>query len=90
MLVGALTATTVTSLLSTGLIVGIGEVLLRVGNDYYLKGLHAIALGLFLYPLNKVLLSHINGLRRIRSFSVLFASRFVLLAFFCMGSQPFL
>ncbi len=35
-LVGALTATTVTSLLSTGLTVGIGEVLLRAaGNDYY-------------------------------------------------------
>ena len=89
-LVGALTATTVTSLLSTALILGIGEVLLRAaGNDYYLRGLHAIALGLFLYPLNKVLLSHINGLRRIRSFSILFASRFVLLAFFAWGASRF-
>ena len=86
-LVGALAATGVTSLVTSGLIVGIGEILLRVaGNDYYLKGLHAVAIGLFFYPLNKVLLSHINGLRRIRSFSVLFASRFVLLALFAWGA----
>ncbi len=87
-LVGALAVTGVTSLLASGLIVGVGEILLRAaGNDYYLKGLHAVAIGLFLYPLNKVLLSHINGLRRIRSFSVLFASRFVLLALFVWAAS---
>jgi|APSaa5957512535_1039671.scaffolds.fasta_scaffold10230_3 O-antigen/teichoic acid export membrane protein len=79
-LVSALKLTLASSFLTTFLIVGTGEIILRTtGNTYYLNGLRAIALGLFFYPLNKTLTSHLNGLQRIRTFSVFFAGRFILL-----------
>jgi O-antigen/teichoic acid export membrane protein len=86
-LVAALVAVSVSSLVTAGLVVGVGEVVFRsTGNDYYLSGLRAIAIGLFFYPLNKTLLSHVNGLRWIRTFSVLFAARFVLMAALVSGA----
>ena len=74
-------ATILTSTITTLLIYVGGEIVLRwVDNLYYLDGLRAIALGLFLYPVNKALLAHINGLQRIRAFSIFFSGRFILLA----------
>jgi len=74
-------ATVFTSIISTLLIYIGGEIILRsVGNFYYLDGLRAITIGLFLFPINKTLLAHINGLQRIPTFSILFSGRFVLLA----------
>jgi len=74
-------ATTFTSLTTTLLIYSGGEIVLRWSdNSYYLDGLRAVAVGLFLYPINKSLLAHINGLQRIRAFSIFFSGRFVLLA----------
>ena len=74
-------ATTSTSLITTLLIYSGGEIVLRWSdNAYYLDGLRAVAVGLFLYPINKSLLAHINGLQRIRAFSIFFSGRFVLLA----------
>ena len=79
-LVSGLALTALTTALSTTVIVGLGEIAFRVAdNPDYLNGLRAIAPGLLLYPINKTLLSHLNGLRRIRAFSVAFAGRFVLL-----------
>jgi O-antigen/teichoic acid export membrane protein len=79
-LVSALKLTLVSSFFMVFLIIGAGEIILRAtGNSYYLSGLRAIALGLFFYPLNKTLISHLNGLQRIRTFSVFFAGRFILL-----------
>ena len=49
------------------------------GNDVYRSGLRAIAVGLFLFPINKLFLAHLNGLRRIRLFSIIFALRYALL-----------
>ncbi len=74
-------ATIVTSTVSTLSIYIGGEVILRsVDNFYYLDGLRAVAIGLFLFPINKTLLAHINGLQRIPTFSILFSGRFILLA----------
>ena len=74
-------STTSTSLITTLLIYSGGEIVLRWSdNSYYLDGLRAVAVGLFLYPINKSLLAHINGLQRIRAFSIFFSGRFVLLA----------
>jgi len=74
-------AITLTSTVTSLFIYIGGEIVLRwADNVYYLDGLRAIALGLFLYPINKALLAHINGLQKIRAFSILFSSRFILLA----------
>lgn len=47
------------------------------GSEEYRTGLLLIAPALTLYPVNKVLASHLNGLRRIRAFSAVTAGRFV-------------
>ncbi len=74
-------AACVTSAIATSVIYVGGEIILRsASNLYYLDGLRAIAIGLFLFPINKTLLAHINGLQRIPTFSILFSGRFVLLA----------
>ncbi len=74
-------ATIFTSAIATSLIYVGGEIILRsIGNLYYLDGLRAITVGLFLFPINKTLLAHINGLQRIPTFSILFSGRFILLA----------
>ena len=44
-----------------------------------------IAIGLFLFPINKVLLAHLNGLRKIKLFSIVFALRYVVLVAFVAG-----
>ena len=59
-------ATVLTSTIATSVIYVGGEIILRsVGNFYYLDGLRAITVGLFLFPINKTLLAHVNGLQRI-------------------------
>ena len=56
-----LTSTVITSSIYIG-----GEIILRSTNNfYYLDGLQAITIGLFLFPINKTLLAHLNGLQRI-------------------------
>ena len=71
-----LTSTVITSSIYIG-----GEIILRSTNNfYYLDGLQAITIGLFLFPINKTLLAHLNGLQRIPIFSILFSGRFILLA----------
>lgn len=74
-------ATVLTSaVVSSSIYVG-GEIILRSTNNfYYLDGLRAITIGLFLFPINKTLLAHLNGLQRIPIFSILFSGRFILLA----------
>lgn len=51
------------------------------------------ALGLALFPLNKVLISFINGLREMKAFSFLQSTRYLLIAvivcFFALGDLPF-
>jgi O-antigen/teichoic acid export membrane protein len=47
------------------------------GSEDYRIGLLLIAPALALYPVNKVLASHLNGLRRIRAFSSVTAGRFM-------------
>lgn len=42
-------------------------------------GLQAAAFGMFLFPLNKILLAYLNGLRRVRLYAVGNAARFVLI-----------
>ncbi len=74
-------ATVLTSTIATSVIYVGGEIILRsVGNFYYLDGLRAVTVGLFLFPINKTLLAHVNGLQRIPTFSILFSGRFILLA----------
>jgi O-antigen/teichoic acid export membrane protein len=76
----ALSLNLVSSLVVTSAVVGIGLVVTSViENETYRSGLVSIAAGLFLFPLNKSLLAHINGLRRIRAYSLLFAARYLLL-----------
>ena len=79
-LTAAMKVTFLTSAFAALTILCLGEIILRsTGNSYYLDGLRGISIGLFFYPLNKTLGAHINGLRRIRSFSVFLAGRFLLL-----------
>jgi len=74
-------ATILTSAVATSIIYIGGEIILRsIDNIYYLDGLRAITFGLFLFPINKTLLAHINGLQKIPTFSILFSARFILLA----------
>ena len=74
-------ATALTSSITTLVFYVGGEILLRsVGNLYFLDGLRAVTIGLFLFPINKVLLAHINGLQRIPIFSCIFSGRYILLA----------
>ena len=59
-------------------VVGPGCVALTVsGSEEYRTGLLLITPALTLYPVNKVLASHLNGLRRIRAFSSVTAGRFM-------------
>lgn len=59
-------------------VVGPGYAALTLsGSEEYRTGLLLIAPALTLYPVNKVLASHLNGLRRIRAFSAVTAGRFV-------------
>lgn len=59
-------------------VVGPGYVALTLSEaEEYRTGLLLIAPALTLYPVNKVLASHLNGLRRIRAFSAVTAGRFV-------------
>ncbi len=57
------------------------------------KAISLTGFGLALFPLNKVLISHINGLRHMRAFSVLQATRYILVMAWVIGiaasSQPF-
>jgi O-antigen/teichoic acid export membrane protein len=79
-LVSALKLNVASSSLCVVVVIGGGELILRAaGNEVYRSGLHAIAIGLFLFPINKLFLAHLNGLRRIRLFSIIFALRYVLL-----------
>ena len=64
-------ATFLTSAIAVSVIYVGGEVILRSANNfYYLDGLRAIAIGLFLFPVNKTLLTLINGLQRVPTFSI--------------------
>jgi len=76
LLLTLLTSTVATAVIAIGVevIFGITE------NLAYRDGLRAVLPALLLYPINKTLLNHLNGLRRFRAFSVAFAARFVLLA----------
>ncbi|MGD9702356.1 MAG: lipopolysaccharide biosynthesis protein [Acidimicrobiia bacterium] len=85
-LAAALKVNLVSSAVCVAAIVGGAELVLgEVGNEAYRTGLRAIALGLFLYPINKTLLAHINGLGRITLFAIIFASRYVLLVAMVAG-----
>lgn len=76
----ALRVSLATSLAAVTVVVGGGVTLLALlGADEFRSSLVAIGPGLLLYPLSKALLAHINGLRRIRLFSLLFATRYLLL-----------
>lgn len=68
----------VSGAVSAAVIVVGGQVIgAALDNDTYTGGLWAIAIGLVLYPVNKVLVAYVNGLRRIRSVAVLTSMRFV-------------
>lgn len=85
-LISGLLLTLVSSAATTIVFLAGAEVIFRVfDNPEYLRGFRAVMPALFLYPLNKILISHLNGLRWIRSFSVMFGARFVLLAGFAAG-----
>lgn len=49
------------------------------------KAIQFATAGLLLFPLNKVLISYLNGLRRMRTFAVLQASRYLLVMFWVTG-----
>jgi O-antigen/teichoic acid export membrane protein len=77
--------TLATSTIATVVIAVAVEVIFGITeNPAYHDGLRAVLPALLLYPINKALLSHLNGLRRFRAFSVAFAARFVLLAVFAL------
>ena len=81
LLSAGLLATFLTSAVATSAILVGGEIIFRsLDNQFFLGALRAIALGLFLYPMNKTMLAYINALQRVPLFSVFFASRFVFLA----------
>jgi O-antigen/teichoic acid export membrane protein len=74
----ALRVVAVSGAASAALIVLGGEVLSALlDSDTYTDGLWAIGIGLLLYPVNKVLVAYVNGMRRIRAVAVLTAMRFV-------------
>ncbi len=79
-IIAGMKVTLITSTLAAAAILLLGEMILRsTGNSYYLDGLRGIAIGLFFYPLNKTLGAHLNGLRKIKAFSMFLAGRFLLL-----------
>lgn len=81
-LVSALLLTLTTSVLTTSLVFAVVELIFSLSPNFeYHQGLRAVIPALFLYPINKTLLSHLNGMRKIRSFSIVFAGRFAILAF---------
>ncbi len=55
--------------------------------------IHHAVLGLSLFPLNKVLIAHINGLRRMKAFAILQSLRYLAVlasvAWVCIGELPF-
>src|SRR5690606_19712469 len=62
----------VSGALSASVIVLGGQLLSALlDNSTYRTGLWAISIGLLLYPINKVLIAYLNGLRRIRSVAAL-------------------
>lgn len=76
----ALKVNVLSGLVAAAAIVGGGVIVLRVaGSRDFSTALVAIGIGLVLYPVNKSLLAYVNGLRRIRFFSMGFAGRYVLL-----------
>ncbi len=76
--VTALRTAVLSSLVCVVVVVVGGQILLSaLGSDTHRYGLWAIAIGLYLYPVNKVLHAHLNGLRRIRGVAVITALRFV-------------
>lgn len=78
--VGSLVPTLVLAALATGLYVALsGPIAAMLQSDGVAAGIAASAPGLFLFAVNKVLLSVVNGLRRMRAFGVYTSLRYFLI-----------